>query len=333
MPEDSFDQLSQLFRAYRKSHAIFTAYKLGVFNRISKNPVEIDTLVKELGLSRKGLLRLLSVLCALGIIKKDIDVYTLSADYEKLLSPNSPDHIGGLIDHEIHLNKRWGKLSESVKSGKPVKKVEVQTNSIDTQRFIRAMAAIGQRAAPILLEHVGLRGTEHLLDLGGGPGIYAQKFLDEYPNLQITLFDQPETIKVAQTELSNHASFRNINFISGNFLNDPIGENYDIIFSSNVIHIFGSDALKSLFEKCYLALKEGGRILIKDFFFNDDYTGPVFTSLFSLHMLMSTESGKCYSESDMISLLESSKFSHSRSIKITENSKVIEGIKQNKSNL
>jgi ubiquinone/menaquinone biosynthesis C-methylase UbiE len=327
MPEDSFDQLSKFFRAYRKSHAIFTAYELGVFDRISKSPVEINVMVKELGLSKKGLTRLLSVLCALGIIEKESSVYTLSADYESLLNPNSPNHIGGLIDHEIHLNKRWGKLSESVKSGEPVKKVEVQTNSKDTQRFITAMAAIGQRSAPILLEHVGLRGTEHLLDLGGGPGIYAEKFLDEYPDLQITLFDQPETIKVAQSVLSNHTSFRNIEFISGNFQNDPIGENYDIIFSSNVIHIFGSESLKSLFDKCHQALKPGGRLLIKDFFLNDDYTGPEFTSLFSLHMLMSTEDGKCYSDSEMISLLEESNFSHSRSIKITENSKVIEGIK------
>jgi cyclopropane fatty-acyl-phospholipid synthase-like methyltransferase len=225
------------------------------------------------------------------------------------------------------LNKRWIQLSASIKSGKPVKKTDEQTNPEDTQRFIKAMANIGQRNAPIMLEKIHFSGNERILDLGGGPGKYIEKFCDKYPEMQVALFDQPETIRKAQSALSKHRCYKNINFISGDFLEDSLGKDYDVIFSSNVIHIFGPKEVKIIFDKCYQALKSGGRLLIKDFFLNNENTGPEFTTLFSLHMLLSTNGGRCYSEGEMISLLENSNFVHGRTTKLTESSVVIEGIK------
>ena len=119
-----------------------------------------------------------------------------------------------------------------------------------------------------------------------------------------------------------------MHFIEGDFFKDDLGKNYDVIFISNVVHVFGSEELRTLFSKCLNALKASGRLLIKDYFVNKEHTGPEFSTLFSIHMLLSTENGMCYSEEDMISLLEESKFTFGQTIILTENSKVIEGIKQ-----
>jgi ubiquinone/menaquinone biosynthesis C-methylase UbiE len=303
------------------------AHELGVLDKISEKLIDISTLVKDLGLSKKGLERLLPALCALGIIKKKNSNYSLSNEYNNYLDPQSKDYIGGLIDHEIHLHKRWARLSESVKSGLPVKKTDEPVKPDDTQRFIKAMTNIGQRTAPILLEHVYFNGNEHILDLGGGPGKYIEKFCEKYPKMQFTIFDQPDTIKAAKSVLIRNKNFKNIRFLSGNLLENDLGNNYDVIFSSNVIHIFGPEDVQFIFDKCYTALKMGGRLLIKDFFLNNDTTGPEFTTLFSLHMLLSTEGGKCYSEEEMISLMENSHFSYKQSVNLTESTMVIEAIK------
>jgi ubiquinone/menaquinone biosynthesis C-methylase UbiE len=327
MPGDSFKYLTDLLRAYRKSEVLFSAFELGVFDKISSKPAESNILAKDLNISEKGLLRLLSALCAMGFIKKENKKYCLSENFEAYLNPLSSDNISGLINHEIHLHQRWNLLTKSIQSGSPVKKVNEPLEPADTDRFIKAMANIGHRSAPIFLQRIEFQGKEKLLDLAGGPGIYIARLSDMYPEMQLTLFDQSDTIEIAKKSLSDHRNIKHMSFIAGDIFVDDIGDSYDVIFSSNVIHIFGPNEVNTIFDKCYSALKPGGRLLIKDFFLNEDYTGPEFSALFSLHMLLSTEGGKCYSEQDMISLMKESNFSYKQSIKLTESSLVIESIK------
>jgi ubiquinone/menaquinone biosynthesis C-methylase UbiE len=327
MPINGFEQLNEIMRAYRETNVLFAAYQLGVLDMISNQTIHLEELVHDLNLSKKGLMRLLSALCVMGIIIKTDKNYTMSNDYKKYLDPDSVNYIGGLINHEIHLQKRWMQLSDSVKSGLPVKKTDKLLEPEDTIRFIKAMANIGQRSAPIMLDKIHFRGNEHILDLGGGPGKYMESFCERYPDMQVTLFDQSETVSAAKNLLSTHIKFENMHFIEGNFFEDHFGKNYDVIFSSNVIHIFGPKELQMIFNKCYDALKPSGRLLLKDFFLNKEYTGPEFSSFFSIHMLLSTENGKCYSKEEIISLLEKSNFSYGQTIDLTESSKVIEGIK------
>jgi ubiquinone/menaquinone biosynthesis C-methylase UbiE len=327
MLNNGFDHLDEIIKAYRRTNVLFSAYQLGVLDKLSSQAIDSQILAGEIKISHKGLLRLLSALCAMGIILKKNNRYMVSNEYKKYLDPNSANYIGGLIKHEIHLQNRWMQLSESVKTGNPIKNIHEQVNPQDTNRFINAMANIGQRSAPIMLEKIRFSGNEHLLDLGGGPGKYMEKFCSRYPDMHVTLFDQPETISAAKKLLLKHKKFKNIHFIEGNFFEDNLGRNYDVIFSSNVIHIFGANELQIIFNKCYDALKSSGRLLIKDYFLNNDYTGPEFSSLFSIHMLLSTEEGKCYSEEEMITLIEKSHFKYGQTIDLTESSKIIEGIK------
>jgi ubiquinone/menaquinone biosynthesis C-methylase UbiE len=328
MPNIGFEQLDEIIKAYRKTNVLFSAYQLGVLDKLSNHTSDLHNLAIDLDLSEKGLTRLLSALCAMGVIIKTTNCYTISADYKKYLDPESANYIGDLIKHEIHLQSRWMQLSESVKTGIPVKKMNKPMMPQDTIRFINAMANIGQRSAPIMLDKIKFSGDEHILDVGGGPGKYIEKFCDRYPQIQVTLFDQPDTVAAAKKVLSRHQRFKNMHFISGDFFDDSLGKDYDVIFISNVIHIFGPEELRIIFNKCNKALKLSGRILIKDYFSNKDYTGPEFSSLFSIHMLLSTDNGRCYSEEELISLLVESHFSFSQIVNLTESSKVIEGIKK-----
>jgi len=327
MSENGFEKLTELMHVHRKSNVFLVAYELGVLDKLSIQQANIDTLAHELGLSETGLDRLLSALCAMGILNKSDNNYKLLKEYEKYFNPQSTEYIGGLINHEIHLQKRWMRLTESLKSGKPVKKYDESIDPENTNRFIKAMANIGQRTAPIMLEKIYFNGNERLLDLGGGPGKYLEKFCEHYPQMQVTLFDQPETILAAKSSLSETKYYENMEFLSGDFCEDNIGEDYDVILSSNVIHIYGPQEIQTIFDKCYQALKLNGRLLIKDFFLNNDHTGPEFTTLFSLHMLLSTDNGQCYSEKEMISLMEISNFSYKKTTTLTESSKIIEGTK------
>ena len=69
-------------------------------------------------------------------------------------------------------------------------------------------------------------------------------------------------------------------------------------------------------------------ILIKDFIITDETRQLPFTHLFALHMLLSTETGRCYSDQEVETFYNKSGFRMAEKYHLTETSLVIEGIKQ-----
>ena len=327
--QKAYDQIDRFSHAYRYSQVLFTAYESGLLEVLSRSkdgsPEEI---ANAANLSEKGVTRLLTALCALKIADKKQGRFKLTGPYRQLFNPDADNYLGGMFDHEIHLQKRWMNLLHSIKSGEPVKKPNQKRTILDKNRFIRAMAILGRRSSPEVINKLKLKDNQHILDLGGGPGLYLESFLAPFTHTKVTLFDQPETIRFAKKRLAAHPSFDRMSFQEGDMLRDNYGKNYDIIFISNVIHIFSLTQILHILKNCHRSLKPAGRVFIKDFFINEHQTGPVFSSLFSLHMMLSTEHGGCYRVSEIMDLLKESGFRRGRQIKFKQNSQILEGIKK-----
>jgi SAM-dependent methyltransferase len=91
----------------------------------------------------------------------------------------------------------------------------------------------------------------------------------------------------------------NISFIGGNYLEDDFQGEYDLIFLSAIVHINNFDQNKKLIRKCFDALNPNGRIIIKDWIMSEDRIEPAGGVYFALNMLVGTESGDTYTESEM----------------------------------
>lgn len=326
-PSATFESVTQLLRAYRGSAILFTAFELGLLEFLAKNPESPERISKALNLSRKGVSRILLALSALGIVEKDGRKFRILEPCLNLFHPDSDQYIGGLIQHEIHLQKRWWQLDKSVKTGRPVKDPQQKPTATDKKRFINAMANIGKRTAPLVTEKIKLKGNEKILDLGGGPGEYLKAFCKYSPDIRVTLLDQSVTTNHARSTLTGYLPSEQISFMGGDLFTVDYGKNYDIIFISNVIHIFGPEDIKKIFIKCFKALKENGRLLVKDFFLNSDQTGPAFSALFSIHMFLSTEEGRCYTGNEMFNLMTEAGFEKGDVYTLTENTLILEGYK------
>jgi len=328
MKTSSFDKLNEGLRAYRISHVIFTAFEIGVFSQLAKNSLSCLALSKLLKVSRRGLKPLLDSLVALQILEFDKPKYYLSLQLIEYLSPSSNQYIGNLIAHEIHLSQRWKNLSQSVKTGNPADDKSKPPDKTSVMRFARAMSTIGQRSAELVTGAVSFRPNEHVLDLGGGPGQYQKSLCEKHENINVTLFDQDETIKIAREEHKNHPAADRMHYISGDFFIDGIKGKYDTILVSNVVHIYGPEEIADLFSRCHNRLNKNGRILIKDFILTRKTEQLPFTHLFALHMLLSTETGRCYSYREIKELLSKSGFRIGNKHQLTETSLLIEGIKK-----
>jgi ubiquinone/menaquinone biosynthesis C-methylase UbiE len=160
--------------------------------------------------------------------------------------------------------------------------------------------------------------------MGGGPGLYAEALCNSFSGTRVTIFDQKETINAAQKYLKNNAGRSRISFIAGDFFTDSVKDRYDTVFCSNVIHIFNSEQILELFNKWRSYIKPGGRILVKELYLNTPKNGPLNNTLFSLHMLLSTESGTCYTELEIKELLAKAGFKSTETYPLSEFSAVIE---------
>ncbi len=63
---------------------------------------------------------------------------------------------------------------------------------------------------------------------------------------------------------------------------------------SNIIHSFSSAENAGIVKKVYDALVPGGALIIKDFILENDRSGPAFSLICALHMLVHTEGGNTY---------------------------------------
>ncbi|MDP3789539.1 MAG: methyltransferase, partial [Candidatus Omnitrophota bacterium] len=96
--------------------------------------------------------------------------------------------------------------------------------------------------------------------------------------------------------------------IAGDYNNDDFGKGYDLVFLSAVIHKNSPEQNRALIRNSACALRGNGRIVIQDFIMGEDRTRPQWGAFFALNMLVATESGDTYTESEVRAWLKEAGF-------------------------
>ena len=66
---------------------------------------------------------------------------------------------------------------------------------------------------------------------------------------------------------------RRLSYLPLDFLKDEISGPYDVIWFSNVLHIYSAEDNQRVFQEMSSALNPGGRLLIQDAFLVDPHDG------------------------------------------------------------
>jgi SAM-dependent methyltransferase len=144
-----------------------------------------------------------------------------------------------------------------------------------------------------------LTNVKRMLDVGGGSGIFSIEFIKKNPDVKSIVFDLPEVIPITQRYVEAENMSPNISFIGGNYLEDSFSADYDLIFLSAIVHINSYNENKKLIKKCHDALNPNGQIIIKDWIMSEERVEPAGGAYFALNMLVGTDSGDTYTESEM----------------------------------
>ena len=303
MPEEQWNpgKLMRVSGAYWESFPLHVAVDLEVFTRIGDGSLSAEEIASRWGGDARSARMLLDAVAAMGLLEKKADKYSNTEAAKTFLIKTSPAYMGHAVKHQYHLVSSWSKLSQAVRTGKPVRKR--RRTKAELESFLMAMYNNASGLAPRITREIDLSHRRHLLDLGGGPGTYAIYFCQANPALSATVFDLPSTEPFAQKTIGRFGLSSRIGFQTGDYLHDAVLGTYDVAWLSQILHSMGPEDCRTVIEKAVSVLEPGGLILVHEFLLNDTHDGPLFPALFALNMLVNTEEGRSYSEGEVRDML------------------------------
>ncbi len=318
------DRLDQMIRGYMPSRCLLTALELDIFTAVGDgaSAEQIGTKVRA---NARAVGMLLNALVALGLLAKSGDDYKNTPESARFFVQGSKDnHRNGLL-HTANIWHRWSTLTDAVRSGTRIP-IGRDDNPEWTHSFIAGMQRNAKDRAPLVVKAMGTAGVRRILDLGGGSGAYSIAFAKASPDVQCEILDVPEVVPLTAEYVGQAGVSEQVKLRPGDMLHDDFGSGYDVIMLNAICHMFSEEQNREIFRRAYRALAPKGRLVVQDFILNPDKTGPQHAALFSLNMLVSTDSGASYSEFEYTRWMKDAGFTEVARINLPGPSGLIVGL-------
>jgi hypothetical protein len=122
--------------------------------------------------------------------------------------------------------------------------------------------------------------------------------LDQYSDLESTLYEMPSVAAIARQRLAVNPQSKRFRIVEGNFFEDPIPGEHDAVILANIAHNFSPERNIELLKRIRKQVTDGTRLLLVDFWTDPTHTQPQFAALMAGTFLISTGQGDVYSEEE-----------------------------------
>lgn len=309
--------LQQMINGFWISKVLSVATELEIFTKIDSGLTTIDTIAKSINAHLRPTEMLLNACVALELLQKKDKHYVNSPLAETFLVKGKECYFGDSITwHGNQLYDTWGNLKESILDNKPQVK-DTTRLFLEKPEIARAMTnamhnnAIGPARA--LAQKFDFSHFSKLLDIGGGSGAYSIIIAKSFSNIEAVVQDLKPVCDIAKKFVKNSGVENRVQTLSGDFFKIELPK-ADIVLLCQLLHSYNEKGCCVILQKAYDCLLSKGKIIIVDFFLNEDKTGPLFSTLFSLNMLLRSRRGMAYSEVEVCSLLDKTGFKHIENI-------------------
>lgn len=287
---------------FMDAQILLTAEKLGVFDALAGGPKTAAALAESTALPQDSTERLLTALCALGLVEKWQDSrYANSPDAREQLVSTSPQYIGGLFDHLRNvLYPAWDNFDEILRQrptyeahsgdGQAAPSMDVYSDPESLRAFMEGMHAITySSAAEFAAQASELSSVRHVIDLGGASGALLIALARQFPRLQGTVFDLPQVRPITEGFIHKHGLDDQLRFRAGDFFNDAFPTGADAYVLSFILHDWDRAKGSILLEKAAEALPPGGLLIISEYLLDEDRTGPLHVARSDLNMMVAAQ--------------------------------------------
>lgn len=284
----------------------FHALNIDIFTLLEDNH-NLSNLANTLDYDDKNMKSILDILVDLDYIVVNEGLYYNSDESAQYLSKVSDDYIGHLLLDKLNLVSLAEISSDSkIKVGN---KTQLK-NTIDFEEMAKGKekeirifrsGCIKQQITELYDANTNLS----LLDLGCGSGLLALDVMRSDLNHKLVLFDQDYVIKVAKSNMKKYKIDSQVQYISGDFTKDQIGNNYDIVLASGILD-FAKENLSSLLIKINDSLNDNGYLFVSSLSFNSNKYENAKAKLLWLSTTLKAESNAIID--DLNGIIESNGF-------------------------
>lgn len=291
-----------------------TALELELFERLEKTAIglTVDEVATALDVQPQAARVLLLGLSSLGLVEVHEGRHVNTPMVRRKLLRDSHRFLGPLVDIQARvINPAMGDLADAVRENRNVGLRHFDSPGDTLYQRLTAYpelqqvfyANMGDASAKALEQLLGLydfSGLRHVVDLGGGDGTNAIAIAQRYPDLRVTVFDQPTVTTLAAERVDDPDVASRVAFQPADLLTDPLPTDADAICYLHIFEIWSLERNTELLRRCWEALPEGGVCLVYSFVSRDDGTGPMSAGLVSPYFLtLASGEGMTYSARDM----------------------------------
>ncbi len=293
--------LMELSTAYWRSQTLFTAIRLRLFEYLADGPQSLDSLSSSMGAHARSTRLLVKACIALGLVSEDSNGFRNSKLSQVYLVPGTDYYLGNSFRYCDDLFETWGQLEASVRSAKPslFSEIYLGGNVSNTEHFVCGMhnraLAIGQ----VLTNIVDLSGCQQLLDVGAGPGTFSALFVKHYQQLRAIALDLPDIVAIGEKIIKSMGVQDKVDMLAGDYTTTIFPMNNDAVLISGVFHRELDSMRHELIVRSKDSLVEGGSLIIVDVFTDKGNSSPLFSTLFGLNMMLTSENGGVHADVDV----------------------------------
>ena len=163
--------------AFREARILLTAFELDLFSHLGNGFKSSEETAQLAETNPRSTDRLLNALCGSGFLIKKNGKFSNTPLTSHFLIKGKPNYLGGLM-HQVSLWNTWSTLTEAVRKGSSVIVHDLIPSRKEDwlKAFIAAMHMRAIHQAPAIVQLIDLKGVHHVLDVGGGSGVFSMTF-------------------------------------------------------------------------------------------------------------------------------------------------------------
>ena len=315
-PQVTPERLMQFAFGYAPPIMISTAVELGVFDALETGPKTVAELAKATGASERGLKMLMNGLAGFEFLAKDGDRYSLTPESATYLVSSTPPYFGGLFRSLCARQlPGWLHLADAVRAGRPaLDGIEASRGEEFFKELVPSLFSVNYAPAQALARALTFPPgqTPRILDLAAGSGVWGIAAAQQHAQARVTAVDFEGVIPVTRKTVARLGLESRVDFISGDVLKADLGSGYTVAIIGHLLHGLGAKDSQDLIRRVAGALAPGGTIAIAEYLVKKDRTGPPFSLIFAVNMLVFTEKGDTFSFEEISGWLQEAGFQNAR---------------------
>jgi SAM-dependent methyltransferase len=285
-----------------QSKAITAALELRIFDAIDP-PAPAEEVCRRAGIPAATGKRLLIALNAMNLIGRKGDEYHLTDVAKFCLVSTSPQWMGWLARHcDVFLYPLWDRCADAIRQNKDQREAVfgdnrswfdiLYQNPKDVTDFQEFLGILAQPFIDGMIGAFDFKPYKRFLDIGSGIGTLPMAVARSHPHLEVALCELPQAAAFVRDKLGAAGFGDRIQVLEGDVIDGIIPRNsYDLVHLGWMLHDYAAETQEKILRNILDSLPSGGTFMASETPLDDDESGPLFTSLLSINMLVSTDGG------------------------------------------